>query len=165
MIDHDNMVMITDRCPVVGCGSRSIHRHELGSAIALSVTRAWGNKNECPIDQCMECAAIWEPWPDGTSSDCVEREPCDNCAYRAGSRESADKEEWQRLTFVAKEAAELGVTGAGRFACHKGIPIKLNMDTGDGQASIEFDYVSAGIDPLAQTCAGFLKMMWAFQKD
>ena len=61
---------------------------------------------------------------------------------------------------ILKEYPRLAPDSKFRFACHKGIPLKLTQ--GDG-ASIEFDYESAGIQPINQTCKGFLRLMWAFQ--
>jgi hypothetical protein len=56
------------------------------------------------------------------------REPCDNCAFRAGSPESQDKEEWKKLM----EQLRAG----GQFFCHKGVPL---VTVGEGaRASFEF---------------------------
>jgi hypothetical protein len=152
----------TDRCPIVSCGSRNIHRHTAFSPLARKVAEAWGNRNVCPIDQCKTCGAIWEPWPDNTSIDDVERAPCDNCAYRAGSAESCDPKQWQELQNLAKTAAnwsfELGTTPTF-FQCHKGVPIHIDREAG----TIEFDFKAAGRQPLEHSCTGFLKMMWAYQ--
>ena len=161
---HAAQFMPLGRCPVLTCKSPRIIHHGAKSKVGLAIARAWGNRAYCPIDQCADCNAIWEPWPAGTSIDCVERGPCDNCAYRVGSRESSNPDEWANLKAIAQNAAEFGAVpealGGKWFSCHKGIPIRLDKENG----SIEFDYQSAGIDPFRQSCAGFLRMMWAFQK-
>ena len=43
------------------------------------------------------------------------------------------------------------------FCCHKGVPLKLTVDP----PSIEYDFAAAGINPEDQTCAGFLRLLWA----
>ena len=154
------------QCPVKRCKSRRIMRHGPHSKLAKVIARAWGNTVTCAIDQCRECGAIWEPWPDDDPGDLyrddVTREPCDTCAYRAGSGESKDPKRWAKLKELPKKAATMSLVDPGRpqFCCHKGVPIKISQ--GDQEGSIEFDYEAAGIDPLQQTCSGFLRVLWRF---
>lgn len=74
-----------------------------------------------------QCGAAWEPiseadiW-DREDEACSTREPCDNCAFRPGSPEQADKEKWGDL--IAKLKA------GGSFYCHKGVPIAPNSELG-----------------------------------
>lgn len=70
---HGTLYMPAGICPVLTCKGTRIFRHEADSELSAAIARGWGNKAPCPIDQCLTCHAIWEPWPDGTSSDCVER--------------------------------------------------------------------------------------------
>ena len=46
------------------------------------------------------------------------------------------------------------------FACHKRIPIVIDQV----KSTISFDFEAAGLKAVDQTCAGFLKMMWALQE-
>lgn len=81
------------------------------------------------IAVCGSCGAAWEPldealiW-DRTDPHCCLSEPCDNCAFRAGSNEQADRKKWRELIGKLKAGAS--------FHCHKGTPIDLNG--GDGFA-------------------------------
>lgn len=156
------LVMPTNRCPARTCGGTHIHRHPASSPLAQRIASTWGNKVACPIDQCLSCSAIWEPWPEGTSIDCVERGQCDNCAYRAGSKESSNKAEWANLVACAENAAEWSDVPEATvrwFSCHEGIPIVIDKmnDT------LKFDFHAAGIGQMEQTCRGFLNVMWAIR--
>lgn len=159
----DALVMPTGICPVKTCKGTRIHRHPAFSSLSQAIARAWGNGVVCEIDQCKTCSAIWEPWPEGTSIDCVERSACNNCAYRSSSAESKDPLKWSELVAIAKRAADgawfNGDTDPSYFCCHKGIPIVLDTK----KNTIAFDFDAAGVDRLGQTCRGFLNVMWAHQ--
>ena len=149
------------RCPVKKCRGTRIHRHGPDSRLARKISQAWGNGTTCPIDQCKDCGNFWEPWPDDDPGDLyrdvVDREPCDNCAYRAGSAESRDPEKWTELADLAKRAADTSFFETGRpwFGCHKGIPIRI------AEEGISFDFALTGRTPEQQTCAGFMRIVWA----
>lgn len=152
------------RCPVKGCGSRDIMRHGPETAIAKTIADAWGNTVVCPIDQCRKCGAIWEPWPDDDPGDrwrdACAREPCDNCAYRKGSAEAADPEQWEHLKRLPVDFANAFKEGdsAATFACHKGIPIAIDSD------GLRFDFKAADAKAIERTCVGFLRIVWAQNK-
>ncbi len=148
-------------CVVKKCQSRRILRHGPNSRLARKLAEVWGNRGPCIIDQCRDCGNFWEAWPDDDLGDVVEREPCDTCAYRAGSPESRDPLEWERLCELPREAAEKGLLtdGCPWFCCHKGIPIRI--EGGD----IMFDFKAAGRSPAEQTCVGFLRAYWKFRGD
>lgn len=148
-------------CP--SCGSDQLIKHGSDADLSKMLARAWGNTVDCPITQCGVCSAFREPWPDNTPLDNVERPPCDNCAYRAGSGEARNRETWKELVQRADDAVTYGLKdprGRRWFSCHKGVPIKITQ--GD-DAGVEFDFAGSNIDPLNQTCAGFLTLMWAIQ--
>lgn len=69
---------------------------------------------------CENCRTIWEPFKDADIWDdedalCSFKEPCNNCAFRKGSPERADPEEWSAIMD--------NVEHHGGFFCHKGVPI------------------------------------------
>lgn len=140
-------------CPVKKCQSTRIHRHNADSRLSLKVAEVWGNKAPCIIDQCKDCGNFWEAWPDDDPGDVVERKPCDTCAYRAGSPESRDPLEWERLCELPREAAEKGKTAAGCpwSSCHKGIPIRIEGN------DIMLEFGVAGRSAMEQSCVGFLR--------
>lgn len=150
-----------EQCPVLVCRSARVVRIPASAPLALSVARAWGSRLPCELALCRACGVLWEPWPDGTPEDCVERAqqgPCSNCAYRAESPESLDPAQRTKLRELAARAAhdvEAALAGAW-FACHKGVPIRYDAEHG-----IRFDYQAAGINPRLQTCGGFLRLLWA----
>ncbi len=92
---------------------------------------------------CMDCGALWEAFPPDWSHDAVEAEPCDNCAFRPGSAEIADREGWRDLLAKLKAGSE--------FKCHKGAPIRFDPDA----LTREFD--EEWIRTKGRTCAGFLR--------
>ena len=94
---------------------------------------------------CADCRAVWEAYPPGWTHDAVEAEPCDNCAFRAGSPELADKAGWRELL--------TGLQAGREFKCHKGAPLILDTEA----STIEFD--EAWVQRKGRTCAGFLKAM------
>lgn len=79
------------------------------------------------IVTCIDCRIAWEPaneahiwdWSDPCAS---FSEPCDNCAFRPGSPEQADTEEWKKLITSLRAGAA--------FHCHKGVPIEPGSEHG-----------------------------------
>jgi hypothetical protein len=96
------------RCPV--CLSTRVTTCDTPEAITF-----YGRK----LTVCR-CGAAWEPideadiW-DRSDEHCGGKRPCDNCAFRPGSPEQADKAKWREM--IAKLKA------GGSFYCHKGVPI------------------------------------------
>jgi hypothetical protein len=76
---------------------------------------------------CGDCRAAWEPidealiW-DRTDRHCAFSAPCDNCAFRPGSSEQADRAKWRALIANLKAGAS--------FHCHKGVPLAPGGETG-----------------------------------
>lgn len=148
----------TIRCPVRACRSKRVSMATRKSEFAALVAKAWGGTAPTTLLVCGDCQAFWEPYPPGWTTDSVERAqrlgPCDTCAYRATSPETRDPEQRAKLHALARSTNGQGMP-SGWFACHKGIPMFLRNGT------IEFDFVAAGIDPVHQTCAGYLRVLWA----
>lgn len=104
-------------------------------------------------DACRDCMAIWESIPAGEhykrDGELMPfHEPCDNCAFRAGSPESQDKVEWRKLIDQLR--------AGGQFCCHKGVPL---VTVGEGsRASFDFPKGPDGKEDRNQmrTCRGFL---------
>ena len=94
---------------------------------------------------CADCKSFWEAYPDDWQHDAVGAEPCDNCAFLAGSPEAGDREGWLELLSKLRDG--------GAFSCHKGAPILLDRDAG----TVEFD--AEWIRRKGRTCAGFLRAM------
>lgn len=107
------------------------------------------------IRGCVNCQTIWEPYDPADTIDPTERhasfkEPCNNCAFRPGSPEQQDKEEW------AKTIASL--KAGGSFYCHKGVPIDPKGENG-------FAYPGDGKETKnMRLCRGFLNM-WGVNMD
>lgn len=87
-----------------------------GGAMSLRVQL----RNESATACCWKCDTQWEPFdpadlavPDSETSSF--KEPCDNCAFRKGSPERADPDEWRRLMADIRAGAV--------FFCHKGVPV------------------------------------------
>lgn len=101
---------------------------------------------------CRNCQTIWEPFDPADMFDPAERlasfsEPCNNCAFRPGSPEQDDKEEWKK-TIAALKAG-------GQFFCHKGVPIDISNANG-------FAYPEDGKNPRKmRLCRGYLNMWGA----
>jgi transcription elongation factor Elf1 len=124
-----------DQCPK--CGSRKT------ADINQTVTNFYAEI----LRVCGNCGAAWEPFDpadlldtDLANSSFVK--PCGNCAFRKGSNEQRDSEDWQ--------AKLLLLYMGGRFYCHKGTAITPNNGHG-------FDYPE--IDKIAQKgrlCRGYL---------
>lgn len=153
-------------CP--GCQSKRIKRIPAPHAEPL-MQRHFG----VDLEMCMNCEAIWEAFPAaGYVEDSVCAEPCDNCAFRPGSPEQADKEGWKALIAKLKPGADDFFKD--RFYCHKGVPIDLEAGPGnfkfpqravtmDGEIVRNPDGSPALIADTAKmrTCSGFLRMFWA----
>lgn len=140
------------RCP--RCGSRKVRRMTVPSTAFYADT----------LEGCVNCKAFWEPFDPAQLLDAhlpttsSFKEPCDNCAFRAGSPEQSNPERW------AEVMASLKLNG--RFYCHKGVPITPGTEHG-------FDYptklVSKNLHPTARSedvkklrmCRGWLKMFGA----
>lgn len=125
------------------------------------------------LEMCLDCEAIWEAFPaGGYVEDPVCAEPCDNCAFRPGSPEQADKARWKALIDSLKPQGE--EFGAARFYCHKGMPIDMGKGPGnfrfpertitmDGEIVRNPDgsaVLTADVGKM-RTCSGFLRMFWA----
>lgn len=152
----DTDVYRTNVCPVKGCAGRRTEKIYADQPAALAVAKAWGNKSVAPLRKCLDCGAIWEPWDRGTPTDTVERArvcgACDNCAYRAGSRESLDRGEREDLERMARESAE-GIPKKV-FSCHKGIPIVIT------ESGIRFAWEHTDVEIRSQLCVGYLRLLW-----
>jgi hypothetical protein len=98
---------------------------------------------------CFNCQTIWEPFDPADTIDPTERyasfiEPCNNCAFRPGSPEQADTDEWKKTVASLK--------AGGQFYCHKGVPIDVKNENG-------FAYPADGQDKKKmRLCRGFLNM-------
>jgi len=97
------------------------------------------------IGVCAECETLWEAFPADWEHDACAAEPCDNCAFRAGSPESEDKDGWRSLLVKLKHGQE--------FKCHKGAPIIIDK----AASTIEFD--EAWVRQHGRTCAGFVRAL------
>ena len=105
----------TQRCPKCGC--RKVANAPNMTADGYGPGLAF----------CMNCRAIWEPFDPDQIWDpddplCAFREPCNNCAFRPGSNEQQDREEWITLIGSLKQGAS--------FYCHKGVPIETAAEHG-----------------------------------
>lgn len=73
------------------------------------------------------CGTAWEPIDESLIWDrddhvCSFARPCDDCAFRPGAPEQADKEKWLELIRALK--------AGGTFYCHKGVPIAPGSEHG-----------------------------------
>jgi transcription elongation factor Elf1 len=106
-----------DRCPK--CGGGSVAR----AKVKPGTFKGYGPL----IAVCKSCKALWEAidhdliW-DPDDPLCAFSDPCDNCAFRPGSKEQRDKEEWA--------AIKRNVETSGGFYCHKGVPIEAGAKHG-----------------------------------
>lgn len=107
------------------------------------------------IRVCRNCETLWEPFDPADTIDPTERlasfiEPCNNCAFRPGSPEQEDTEEWKKTMASLK--------AGGSFYCHKGVPIDIKNPNG-------FAYPDDGKTPRKlRICRGYLKM-WGAMMD
>lgn len=131
----------------------------------------------CDLGACLDCRAIWEAFPAaGYFEDPVCAEPCDNCAFRPGSPEQADRDGWRSLI----DSLSPGDDGwfQSQFYCHKGVPIDMERGPGnfvfperpvmmDGSPVLE---PSTGKPAMTydlgrmRTCSGFLRMFWRLRE-
>lgn len=105
----------TAQCPK--CGSRRV------SHDPILELKGYGPG----LAACGNCRTLWEPFPaeavwDRSDPACSFREPCNNCAFRAGSQEQQDRERWKALIGSLK--------AGGSFYCHKGVPIEPDAEHG-----------------------------------
>lgn len=115
----------TGRCPK--CGSRKVKRLRFADPALTAFYSA-------QVERCLNpaCKAVWE-WFDPaqlldeddprTSS---FKEPCENCAFRSGSVEQRDPDQWRKLMADLKGAGGNPWTlfeRGGGFYCHKGVVI------------------------------------------
>jgi transcription elongation factor Elf1 len=124
-----------DQCP--RCGSRK------SGAINNNVASFYADEN-CV---CANCGTAWEPFDPADLLDEDMRyssfkKPCNNCAFRKGSPEQADKEAWSSTLL----SLEMG----GSFHCHKGVPI--TPGDGHGFAYPKHDKSKRNL----RTCRGYL---------
>lgn len=125
-----------DRCP--RCGSRAIAKggQEITSFYAKTLA------------VCRNCGTSWEPFDPADLLDRDDphssfKEPCDNCAFRPGSVERQDTEEWKKTMASLKAGST--------FYCHKGLP----MTPGKGHG---FEY-PLGKPRRLRLCRGYLNML------
>lgn len=76
---------------------------------------------------CENCRCLWEYFTESMIWAPEEpfssfKEPCNNCAFRKGSPEQEDKEEWGKLLQT--------LALSGSFYCHKGVPIEPDAEHG-----------------------------------
>jgi hypothetical protein len=122
---------------------------------------------DCDWQGCLDCRAVWEPFPASYARDPVCAEPCDNCAFRPGSPEQRDSAKWKALIETLKPDQSYGYF-TGRFFCHKNVPIDLTKGPGnflfpqkpllmDGEPVRKEDgSIATTEDPAKmRTCTGF----------
>lgn len=124
-----------DQCP--RCASRKWQDTEQAiTAFYAPVLRVCGN-----------CGTAWEPFDQAELLDADDpissfKHPCNNCAFRKGSPEQADKDEW--------ESKMIALSFGDAFYCHKGVPVTPSSDHG-------FDYPGGGKDGRKlRLCRGYL---------
>ncbi|MEJ0046984.1 MAG: hypothetical protein WDN04_13345 [Rhodospirillales bacterium] len=122
---------------------------------------------DCEVGLCLVCESVWEAFPALYVDDPVCAEPCDNCAFRPGSPEQQDKEKWRALieSLDPNNAPEHHFF-AGRFYCHKNVPIDLKAGPGNflfPKRKVKFQGSETEIADTRRmrTCSGFLRMVWA----
>jgi hypothetical protein len=157
----------TPQCPA--CRSKRVRRIRKGDVASLD--EYFG----CDLETCLDCRALWEAWPEsGYIPEPVCAQPCDNCAFRPGSPEQQDPVKWRPLIESLKPSPVDGMF-AGRFYCHKGVPI--DMTKGPGNFLFPEKPLTVDGEPLLnpqtgervmipdqtkmRTCSGFLRMFWA----
>lgn len=79
------------------------------------------------IRVCGNCGTAWEPFDKADLLDTHDRlssfnHPCNNCAFRKGSPELADKDDW--------ESKMISMSFGAGFYCHKGVPIDPKNENG-----------------------------------
>lgn len=125
------------------------------------------------IAVCGACGAAWEPVPEDLIWDRSDpasslRDPCDNCAFRPGSHEQSDKDEWKTMIANLREGAQ--------FYCHKGVPITPSSEHGFAypkkNVTVELDGVPSKTIDVPDTkhlrlCRGYLNALgkwWSLDK-
>ena len=121
------------------------------------------------IAVCVNCKAIWEPFEpeqiwDKTDPHCSFKEPCNNCAFRPGSPEQSDTEQWKLLLDRLK--------CGGSFYCHKGVPIEPNAKDGFAYAHRTISVVIDGKtvsktvadEKKLRLCRGYLSALTALHR-
>lgn len=148
---HDRVERMLDRkleadgmiCPA--CGSARTVRIPAGFL-----------ESECQHSACRGCGAFWESLPAGEpyerdGEQIPFKEPCDNCAFRAGSPESQNRDKWRELLQRLK--------AGGRFYCHKAVPI--DPDGGfDFPTKADAKAILVPDEDRMRMCRGFLNA-WA----
>lgn len=131
-------------CPA--CGSSNIMNFP-----AMSIK----DETADPCGGCMDCMKAWPMIPAGEDYKrdgemLAFKEPCDDCAFRAGSPESRDKKAWRSLLSQLK--------AGGQFYCHKGVPFDLKDSARTGAQVYEFPKRPDGQHDQAnmRLCRGFL---------
>lgn len=120
-----------------------------------------------PLAGCASCKKAWEPLPEGARI--VQGEPffpfddpCDNCAFRAGSPESRDKPRW-------KKTIE-NLRAGGRFYCHKEVPFEHEFGYAHaaGETVMSFDFPKkpdgSWDEDSMRPCRGYLNAWRAWMK-
>lgn len=131
----------TEQCPKCGC--RKVF-------VAEGITfKGYGPD----IATCKNCDAIWEPFDPAqiwNKDDpvCSFIDPCNNCAFRPGSNEQQNREEWIKMIGSLREGAA--------FYCHKGVPIEANAE--HGFAYPEHDQTKLRL------CRGYLNALYGLRK-
>ncbi len=106
------------------------------------------------IELCANCGTAWEPLPNGgrhLDSDGTPfpfPDPCDNCAFRPGSREQKSTAEWRALIDKLRSG--------GRFYCHKGVPFDLKIN---GEFAFPRDRNGNPIEHRMRICRGYLNAL------
>jgi hypothetical protein len=96
------------------------------------------------LDGCPLCAIAWER--ETRKNPTGER--CDNCAFRPGSKEQANPEEWRTIV-------EATVKRDGAFYCHKRVPLSV-VDIKKGDPPFQFEKGPNGRPTNATLCAGWI---------
>jgi hypothetical protein len=119
---------------------------------------------------CGECGAAWERVDRAMLTDAANllspfHEPCNNCAFRPGSREQQDTAGWRDLIGRLKDGEQ--------FFCHKGVPLKgftgnaadVGFDYPQREAVVELEGERIVVDvpdrSRLRVCAGYLRMIVA----
>jgi hypothetical protein len=117
------------------------------------------------VSLCNACSCMWESFDAALIWDPDDplvsfAEPCNNCAFRPGSKEQQDTVKWRDLIDQLK--------GGAGFYCHKGVPIEC----GHGQAhaypqreietSIDGETVKSKVYDTRKLriCRGYLNMIF-----
>lgn len=101
--------------------------------------------------QACACGAVWEPITPAQLSDpenhlsCLKA-PCENCAFRDGSPERSDPDQWEHLL-------QQVMLNGSTFFCHKGVPIRVD----ETELNVGFEYPE---DPKKlRVCRGYADFM------